>query len=129
MPTRTTIYSDAFSRRFAATADRFRSRLVARYGQEKGAAVKYAEAFEVCEYGRQPDETEIRRLFPFFQLGGDREREGQQAARLREGVGHGGRGLELFDRLRPETARKVAARYQINPDFLRALRQRPKTAS
>jgi LmbE family N-acetylglucosaminyl deacetylase len=58
---------DAFSRRFAATADRFRSRLVARYGQEKGAAVKYAEAFEVCEYGRQPDETEIRRLFPFFQ--------------------------------------------------------------
>jgi LmbE family N-acetylglucosaminyl deacetylase len=58
---------DAFSRRFAATADRFRARLVARYGQEKGAAVKYAEAFEVCEYGRQPDETEIKRLFPFFQ--------------------------------------------------------------
>ena len=57
---------DAFSRRFAATADRFRARLVARYGQEKGAAVKYAEAFEVCEYGRQPDETEIKRLFPFF---------------------------------------------------------------
>ncbi len=57
---------DAFSRRFAATADRFRARLVARYGQQKGAAVKYAEAFEVCEYGRQPDETEIKRLFPFL---------------------------------------------------------------
>jgi uncharacterized protein (DUF2336 family) len=39
------------------------------------------------------------------------------------------RGLELFDRLRPETARKVIARYMINPDFLRALRQRPRTAS
>jgi uncharacterized protein (DUF2336 family) len=39
------------------------------------------------------------------------------------------RGLELYDRLRPETARKVIARYMTNPDFLRALRQRPKTAS
>ncbi len=39
------------------------------------------------------------------------------------------RGLELFDRLRPETARKVAVRYMINPDFLRALRQRPRATS
>jgi uncharacterized protein (DUF2336 family) len=39
------------------------------------------------------------------------------------------RGLELYDRLRPETARKVVARYTVNPDFLRALRQRPKTSS
>jgi uncharacterized protein (DUF2336 family) len=39
------------------------------------------------------------------------------------------RGLELFDRLRPETARKVVARYTLNPEFLRALRQRPKTTS
>ncbi|MBI4627057.1 MAG: PIG-L family deacetylase, partial [Verrucomicrobia bacterium] len=28
--------------------------------------IKYAEAFEICEYGRQPNEEEIRRLFPFF---------------------------------------------------------------
>jgi LmbE family N-acetylglucosaminyl deacetylase len=56
---------DAFSRRFAATADRFRARLAARYGQ-RASTVKYAEAFEICEYGRQPDEAEIRRLFPFF---------------------------------------------------------------
>jgi hypothetical protein len=33
---------------------------------ERGAAAKYAEAFEVCEYGRQPDKAEIRRLFPFL---------------------------------------------------------------
>ena len=56
---------DTFSRRFASTADRFRARLTARYGP-RASAVKYAEAFEICEYGRQPDEAEIRRLFPFF---------------------------------------------------------------
>jgi hypothetical protein len=28
--------------------------------------VRNAEAFELCEYGRRPDETELRRLFPFF---------------------------------------------------------------
>jgi LmbE family N-acetylglucosaminyl deacetylase len=56
---------DAFSARFAATADRFRSRLQARYGA-RASTVKYAEAFEICEYGRRPDEAEIKRLFPFF---------------------------------------------------------------
>jgi hypothetical protein len=28
--------------------------------------VKFAEAFEICEYGRQPDKAELKRLFPFF---------------------------------------------------------------
>jgi LmbE family N-acetylglucosaminyl deacetylase len=32
----------------------------------KADAVKDAEAFEVCEYGRRPTEAELRRLFPFF---------------------------------------------------------------
>jgi LmbE family N-acetylglucosaminyl deacetylase len=32
----------------------------------KGDAVKNAEAFEICEYGRRPSEAELRRLFPFF---------------------------------------------------------------
>jgi len=36
------------------------------YGKEKAAAVQYAEAFEICEYGGQPDETEVRRLFPML---------------------------------------------------------------
>jgi LmbE family N-acetylglucosaminyl deacetylase len=57
---------DSFAARFAATADRFRGKLAERYGADRGAEVKYAEAFEICEYGRQPDEAEIRRLFPFF---------------------------------------------------------------
>jgi LmbE family N-acetylglucosaminyl deacetylase len=32
----------------------------------KADAVGSAEAFEVCEYGRQPTEADLRRLFPFF---------------------------------------------------------------
>ena len=57
---------DRFTGRFASTADRFRPRLAEWYGPEKGAAIKYAEAFEICEYGRQPSKEEIRVLFPFF---------------------------------------------------------------
>ena len=37
------------------------------YGQEQGAKVEHAEAFEICEYGHQPGPAEIRRLFPFFE--------------------------------------------------------------
>ncbi|MDC0050187.1 PIG-L family deacetylase [Verrucomicrobia bacterium] len=47
-------------------ADRFRKSLVKWYGPEKGKAVKTAEAFEVCEYGRRPSEEELKTLFPFF---------------------------------------------------------------
>lgn len=32
----------------------------------RAEAVKNAEAFEVCEYGRRPSEADLRRLFPFF---------------------------------------------------------------
>jgi LmbE family N-acetylglucosaminyl deacetylase len=32
----------------------------------KADAVKNAEAFEICEYGRRPTEADLRRLFPFF---------------------------------------------------------------
>jgi LmbE family N-acetylglucosaminyl deacetylase len=52
--------------RYAATANQYREALIKRYGPEKGKNVKYAEAFEICEYGRQPTEEEIRKLFPFF---------------------------------------------------------------
>jgi len=55
-----------FRARFARTADRFRDRLIAMYGADLGSKVRYAEAFEICEYGRQPGEEEIRQLFPFF---------------------------------------------------------------
>ncbi len=51
---------------FAARAERFREGLERWYGKKHAAKVKYAEAFEVCEYGRRPTEDEIRKLFPFF---------------------------------------------------------------
>ena len=47
-------------------ANRFRDTLLKWYGPEKGAAVKFAEAFEICEYGRQPKPEEIKILVPFF---------------------------------------------------------------
>ncbi len=51
--------------RQSAEADRFRDLLVKIYGQERGKAVKYAETYEVCEYGRRPSAEELRLLFPF----------------------------------------------------------------
>ncbi len=55
-----------WDRRSSDEAKRFRASLQRWYGNEKGDKVKYAEAFEICEYGRQPDEAEIKKLFPFF---------------------------------------------------------------
>ncbi len=52
--------------RQSGEANRFRQALVKWYGPENGAAVKFAEAFEICEYGRQPSREEIKKLFPFF---------------------------------------------------------------
>jgi LmbE family N-acetylglucosaminyl deacetylase len=43
-----------------------RASLVKWYGTEKGNAVKYYEAFEICEYGTQPNEARIRQLFPML---------------------------------------------------------------
>jgi LmbE family N-acetylglucosaminyl deacetylase len=36
------------------------------YGEERAKHVRYYEAFELCEYGRQPDDAELRRLFPML---------------------------------------------------------------
>jgi len=44
----------------------FRASLVKWYGEEKAKQVKYVEAFEICEYGAQPTEEDIRRLFPML---------------------------------------------------------------
>jgi N-acetylglucosamine malate deacetylase 1 len=57
---------ESFMGRFSSTADRFRAKLAEWYGADHAAKVKYAQAIEVCEYGRQPDKAEIRRLFPFL---------------------------------------------------------------
>ena len=42
-----------------------REALVKWYG-EKGHAVQHAEGFEICEYGKRPNEREILRLFPML---------------------------------------------------------------
>jgi LmbE family N-acetylglucosaminyl deacetylase len=41
-----------------------RASLVKWYGAERGSKVREVEAFEICEYGRQPNEAELRKLFP-----------------------------------------------------------------
>jgi LmbE family N-acetylglucosaminyl deacetylase len=43
-----------------------RAQLVKWYGEQKGNAVKYYEAFEICEYGTHPDDARIRQLFPML---------------------------------------------------------------
>jgi LmbE family N-acetylglucosaminyl deacetylase len=55
---------DSFKRRFASVADQCRDQLIDLYGKETGEKVQFAEAFEVCEYGRRPNKEELKRLFP-----------------------------------------------------------------
>jgi N-acetylglucosamine malate deacetylase 1 len=47
-------------------AGRFRAKLTDFYGADKAGSVKYAEAFEICEYGQHPSVQELKKLFPFF---------------------------------------------------------------
>jgi N-acetylglucosamine malate deacetylase 1 len=63
---RKTWLRERWVRRQGGEANRFRESLIKWYGPEKGAAAKFAEAFEICEYGRQPKPEEIKVLFPFF---------------------------------------------------------------
>lgn len=58
--------SENHGKRYAAVADRYREALGKWYGGEQAKGVKYAEAFEICEYGRRPTPEELRQLFPFF---------------------------------------------------------------
>ena len=55
-----------FKQRNADIANKYRTRIIELYGKEKGSKIKYAEAFELCQYGRQPDMEELKRLFPSF---------------------------------------------------------------
>lgn len=57
---------ESFSRRFQATGVRFRTELMNWYPGAAADGVRHVEAFEICEYGSQPDKAELRRLFPFF---------------------------------------------------------------
>ena len=59
------VVHDNFAKRDRATADKYRQQLVAFYG-DAGRAITAAEAFEICEYGRQPTKEELRTLFPII---------------------------------------------------------------
>lgn len=58
---------DSFSGRNQSIAKRFSKDLQAWYPEGAAADVKHAEAFEVCEYGSQPDKDALKKLFPFFE--------------------------------------------------------------
>lgn len=51
------------AKRFAA--EPFRQSLAKWYGADQASKFGYVEAFEVCEYGRQPSDDELRQLFVF----------------------------------------------------------------
>lgn len=46
-------------------ANTYREELIKKYGPERGAKVKAAEAFEISEYGRIPTQEEIDEIFSF----------------------------------------------------------------
>jgi len=53
------------TRRVTITPD-VRQALAKWYGEERANKAEHAEAFEICEYGTQPSEEDIRRLFPML---------------------------------------------------------------
>jgi LmbE family N-acetylglucosaminyl deacetylase len=52
------------ARRYSSEADRYRELLV-KFEGDKGRTAKYAQAYEICEYGRQPTQAELKQMFPF----------------------------------------------------------------
>lgn len=59
----------AFARhgaRDSKIADKYRDAMGKWYSADQAKEIKYAEAFEICEYGRQPSTKEIKQLFPFL---------------------------------------------------------------
>ncbi len=55
-----------FMNRAQDVAQKYRKQLVDSYGNDRGAKVQHAEAFEITEYGNQPNKTQLQKLFPFF---------------------------------------------------------------
>lgn len=54
----------SLARRYASAADQYRDALVKFYGPDQGRKIRYAQAFEICEYGRRPSIDEMKKLFP-----------------------------------------------------------------
>jgi N-acetylglucosamine malate deacetylase 1 len=55
---------DIVKNRGSALANQYRERLIALYGKERGEKIKYAEAFQLSQYGRQASVEELKGMFP-----------------------------------------------------------------
>jgi LmbE family N-acetylglucosaminyl deacetylase len=58
---------DIVKQRNADVANQYRNLLVQLYGEQKGRGIKYAEAFELNQYGSQATADELKKMFPTFQ--------------------------------------------------------------
>src|SRR5690606_18759404 len=61
---RKTWLRERWQRRQADVANTYRDALIRCHGEDAGKKVKYAEAFELCEYGRRPGAEELKKMFP-----------------------------------------------------------------
>ncbi|MBX3440398.1 MAG: PIG-L family deacetylase [Planctomycetaceae bacterium] len=65
------LLAELWSQRHQAVTNKYRDTVVKWYGEQRGREIKHAEVFEICEYGYQPNQGELKRLFPFFSDGAD----------------------------------------------------------
>ncbi len=63
---RATYLLDLFKVRNRQVADKYRQHLIDTYGTERGSAMQYAEAFQLCQYGSQVSREQLRQLFPIW---------------------------------------------------------------
>ncbi|WP_145217778.1 PIG-L deacetylase family protein [Gimesia alba] len=54
----------SWSRRQSSEANKYRTELIGIYGEDVGKKIKYAESFELCEYGSRPNKKMLLKLFP-----------------------------------------------------------------
>lgn len=67
---RRTWLAKRWSAYFEGYAERGRESLEGWYGKKRASKVRYAELFEVSEYGARPSEAILRKLFPFLPKAG-----------------------------------------------------------
>jgi hypothetical protein len=57
---------DGVKQRSADVANQYRDLLVKLYGEQKGRGIRYAEAFELNQYGSPATVDEFKKVFPTF---------------------------------------------------------------
>lgn len=50
--------------RYAGYANTYRDALIQNYGENRGRQIRYAQAFEICEYGRRAKPDDLKSIFP-----------------------------------------------------------------